>query len=210
MIHLASVKAIALGPFNPHIITPGWLRDTEVIADLPGEFDNFDAGGEPEDIAFSTADIDWQVDGRSLSVESEWLGRDCSEYLARVIRLLPHTPIRAVVNEFYFTASPLEWADGPLPHIGSRSPTALIDAGLEAVRWAGLFDRRDARAELTLESDLKRNGTIGASLRYFRRIRSSKAKDASAEAVLAAAQFLGDLADAKELILSVFGHTVMS
>ncbi len=208
MIRLAGLKSVSLGPFNPHIITPSWLRDTEVIKDLAMESDTTASEEATQEVAFSTADLDWQVDGQSLSVESDRPERNCGDYLARVICLLPHTPVRAVVNEFFYAALPSEWGDGPFPQVGHRSASDYREAGLSAVRWAGLFDRRGARAELMLEADLNHDGAIGASLRYFRRIRTSKAKESSAEAERAAKQFLNDQTDAKELIWTVFGQKV--
>jgi len=208
MIRLASTKAIAWGPFNPHIITPGWVRDIGIIDDLQDRAASVTEEDESESLSFSTLDLDWQVDGKSLSVETENHALDCGVYLARVIQELPHTPLWAVAHEFSYTATKEDWAGGPLPQIGNKVPSAFDQIEIESVRWAGLFNRGNARAELMIEADLKREQMIGIHLGYHRRIRETKFKEAAKAGSDATKHFLRDLCDADELLKIVFGQEV--
>ena len=139
---LELAQTVAIGAFNPYVITPGWLvkygictRDEEVnIRMVPlGEGASFDFGL-----------VEWQVDGQKLGVSSASATIDCGGMVSQVLDLVPHTPVRAIGHNFHFTASRAEWGDRPRPNLGDRGLEDLD--GAEQVRWSGIFRRNDCAA----------------------------------------------------------------
>ncbi len=142
---LELAQTVAVGPFNPHIITPGWLVRWNV---LPDQEVNIRMAAVTDGAAFRFGRLEWQVDPRRLMVSSQTMDDDCGHYVSEVLRLLPHTPVRAVGHNFHFGGSLEDWGERPLPVLGQRSFEGLDQA--EEVRWMGVFRRGDVRIEMTL------------------------------------------------------------
>src|SRR3954465_5160936 len=113
---LEQAQTVAIGAFNPYVITPAWLvkysictRDEEV---------NVRMVPLGEGAAFEFGPIQWQIDGQRLSVSSADRNVDCGNLVSRVLDLLPHTPVQAMGHNFQFTATKEEWGGRSEPRLG--------------------------------------------------------------------------------------------
>jgi hypothetical protein len=77
-LRLEDAQTLAIGPFNPHIITPDWLVKNEVCEEEEVEmrFAPMSQG-----TAFNFKKVKWQIDYRSLMVSSG--EKNCGNLLAR-------------------------------------------------------------------------------------------------------------------------------
>jgi len=142
---LELAQTVAVGPFNPHIITPEWLVRWKV---LPDQEVMIRVAPVIDGAAFRFGSLEWQVDPRRLVVASSTVAEDCGKYVSDVLRLLCHTPVLAIGHNFHYTSNLSDWGSSPLPLLG---PVRFEDLpGGEEVRWAGVFRREDARIEMTL------------------------------------------------------------
>lgn len=140
------VQTVAVGPFNPHIITPEWLVRYKV---LPDQEVQLRLGALIDGVAFRFKRTEWQVDSRRLLVASTTEADDCGELVAKVLELLPHTPVKAVGHNFHFLCSNREsWKDSPLPLLGKKGFGDLSQ--LEQSRWTGIFEKAPVRIEMTV------------------------------------------------------------
>jgi hypothetical protein len=200
---LEQAQTVAIGAFNPYVITPGWLvkygictRDGEVnIRMVPlGEGATFEFGP-----------VQWQVDGQRLSVSSADRSIDCGQLVSRVLTLLPHTPVQAMGHNFQFTATKAEWGARPEPRLGKKGLEEL--EGAEQVRWSGVFRREDARLEVTLAHE---SGLVAVLFNFHRNMNLEIASAAPtpeeqiAQALDAATRFRSDFDHSKELLGSIF------
>lgn len=202
-VTLELAQTVAVGAFNPYVITPGWLvkyrvctRDEEV---------NVRMVPLGEGASFVFGQVEWQVDGQRLSVSSAQPAVDCGSMVSQVLELLPHTPVRAVGHNFHFTAPKAQWGPRPSPKLGDRRMEDLD--GVEQVRWSGIFRRNDARLEVTLayEVDL-----VAVFFNYHRNMDLEQASAAAtppqqiAQAREAAGQFREDFDHSRSLLRSLF------
>ena len=200
---LEQAQTIAIGAFNPYVITPGWLvkygictRDEEVNVRL------VPLG---EGAAFEFGPVQWQVDGQRLSVSSADRNIDCGSRVSQVLALLPHTPVQAMGHNFQFTATKSEWDERPVPRLGRRGLEEL--EGAEQVRWSGVFRRDDARLEITLAHE---SGLVAVLFNFHRNMNLELASTAPspeeqiAQARAAAAEFRADFDHSRELLRSYF------
>lgn len=136
---------VVIGRFNPHIITPDWLR--KVGISRPGEdvSPNVQLSAKAIILRFDVGEYTWSVDAGRLVISTETSG-NTAEKAAAVLNLLPHTPVTAVGSNFRYRCNVSEWR-GRLPK--------LDDVGME-----GLADEGEVR-ELTWKASVKKaNGVI--------------------------------------------------
>jgi hypothetical protein len=200
---LEQVQTVAIGAFNPYVITPGWLvkfgictREEEV---------NVRMVPLGEGSAFEFGPVQWQVDGQRLSVSSADRDVDCGLLVSRVLSLLPHTPVQAMGHNFQFTATKAEWEERPEPRLGGKGLEEL--EGAEQVRWSGVFRKDDARLEITLAYE---SGLVAVLFNFHRNMNLEIASSAPtpeaqiAQAREAAVRFRADFDHSRELLRSIF------
>ena len=200
---LEQAQTVAIGAFNPYVITPGWLakygicaRDEEVNARM------VTLG---EDAAFKFAQVQWQVDSQKLSVSSTDRNVDCGDLVARVLAFLPHTPVQAIGHNFQFTATQADGGDRPEPRLGGKGLEDL--EGAEQVRWSGVFPYDDARLEVTLAHE---TGLVAVLFNFHRTMNLELASVATtpeeqiAQAREAASKFRADFDHSRMLLRSLF------
>jgi hypothetical protein len=148
-LSLETAQALAIGSFNPHIISPEWLVKNKVCEDAEVEIRFMPLS---QGLAFSFKDVQWQIDSRLLMVASR--KENCGNLVAAVIRLLPHTPVRQVGNNFHYAASRDDWNQSSLPMLGSARDGGLGDFGrLEQTRWGCVLRKDEVRVEVTVAQD---------------------------------------------------------
>jgi hypothetical protein len=202
-VTLEQAQTVAVGAFNPYVITPGWLvkyrlcaRDEEV---------NVRMVPLGEGAAFVFGPVQWQVNGQRLSVSSADRNVDCGNLVSQVLSFLPHTPVQAMGHNFQFTGTKAEWGDRPEPRLGTKGLEDL--EGAEQVRWSSVFRRDDARLEVTLAHE---QGLVAVLFNFHRNMNLEIANAAPtpeeqiAQARDAAAYFRADFDHSKEMLRSFF------
>ncbi len=193
---LELAQTVALGPFNPFIITPEWLVRTEILP-RDGEI-RF--GLVSEGAGFEFLGVRWEIDLSRLVVSSTKY--DCGDLVAKVLDQLLHTPVRGVGNNFQFTCDPDSWGQGPLPTLGGKSQVELAKlVPLEQTRWSGVFRREDVRIDVTLVSG---NEILTVLINHHRDTDPRNYKTA----IAAARQFVHDRKVSEELLRSLLSQEV--
>ena len=200
---LELAQTVAIGAFNPYVITPEWLarfgihpKNEEVKVWLV-------ALGEGA--AFELDGVQWQVDNRRLCVASSDRNIDCGQKVSQVLELLPHTPVQALGHNFHFSASKEEWGSRPAPMLGSQGFSGFSD--VEQVRWVGAFHRGETRIEATLAYEVD---AVAVLLNHHRTMDSERARQAStpqeqiAQAREASEKFREDFEVSRELLRRFF------
>ena len=196
-------QTVAIGAFNPYIVTPGWL----VRYGFYGQIGVVNIQLVPigEGAAFTFGSTRWQVDNQRLSVSSSDRNVDCGGLVSRVLQLLPHTPVGAVGHNFHFVTTKEDWAVRPTPRLGSRSLFDLEDA--EQERWVGAFRRDGVRIEATLACEVDAVAVLFNHHRTMNLERMFEAKTAEEQiqpAIAAAQLFQADFAVSRSLLRSLF------
>jgi hypothetical protein len=194
-LSLEIAQTLALGPFNPHIISPEWLVKNGICTDEEVEirFVPMNQG-----IAFSFRDVHWQIDFRSLLIASR--EKSCGELAATVIEKLHHTPIRAVGNNFHYAGTREQWGNSPLPMPGATGWGGFPPVGIvEQLRWTAVFSRADVRIEITLAQT---EAGMAVMFNFHRETKSSE------EARHAALRFDEDKQTSGELLARLFAQGV--
>lgn len=168
-LRLESAQTVARGFFNPHIISPEWLVKNEVCEDEEVEVQFFPLS---QGVAFAfNKDVKWQIDFRHLFVES--LKANCGELVEKVIRLLPHTPIRAVGNNFHYASDKEPWTRSSLPMLGARGPDTFPELGrVEQTRWGSVSQVGEVRIEVTVADD--EDGGFAVLFNFHRETKSAE------------------------------------
>ena len=191
-------QTVAVGPFNPYIITPEWLLRYKVCAE--DEAADFFPGMLTDGTAFTIGALEWEVDYRRMMVSSRTIrtreGETCGDKAAKVMRLLNHTPVEAVGHNFLLTCDLKDWSGKPLPQLGSRMIGEFPDS--RQFRWIGAFTRQNVPIEVTLAVV----PTEGVAVR-FNHERRTNPQDCGA-AVTAAEQFLNDFRISKQMLGELF------
>ena len=183
-------QTVAVGPFNPFIVTPEW--SAKHVLDAAGGEDvewPFEPAISPYS-RFTLGNFDWDVSFEQLAVGSgQPVGdADCGRLVAKVLELLPHTPVRAVGNNFIFDCPPETWGARPLPSLGPTPPAREMPRS----RWVGQFPANGANVEFDVNYVL--NSVVVVQLNFDRRVKDAK------EGMVAAGKFAEDHAVAQELI----------
>jgi len=137
-LELDLTSVVVLGAWNPAIINPAWLGRYKIVEEVPESLAmEFYTGGRR--FRFSLGELDWRVDDSRLEIVSRD-GRDCGSCAARILDLLPHTPIEAVGANFAFRCPREEWPADLLPRLGDVGPPGESEAGdLQQVEWVGTY-----------------------------------------------------------------------
>ena len=139
-----------LGAWNPAIINPEWLAQYKVIEKVTKNI-TFELAGPMGRLIFAIGDVRWEVDPTRLAVKAPKF-KDCGGYIARILGLLPHTPVGAIGSTFVFACPLTDWPETKLPKLGdvqlAPEPTSK---GWHQVKWVGLRSlAKDTRIQLTV------------------------------------------------------------
>ncbi|WP_422932209.1 hypothetical protein [Singulisphaera sp. PoT] len=204
---LELAQAVAIGAFNPYVVTPEWLVRFGVYP-KKGQcrFRLVPLGnGTAFEFKHGSAQIDWQVDNQKLSVASADRSIDCGMTVSKVLELLPHTPVQAIGHNFHFSATKEDWGNRPAPMLGSKGLEDFEKA--EQVRWIGTLRRNGTRIEVTLAHEAD---AVAILFNHHRTMNLELARKALVveeqikEAKEAAGEFSKDFGVSCELLRSLF------
>jgi hypothetical protein len=202
-LKLELAQTVAIGAFNPYVITPEWLVRFGLYAENDEVNVRLVALGDVA--AFEFGCVKWQVDSHRLSVSSSERSVDCGNLVSRVLKLLPHTPVKALGHNFHFSATREEWGMRAAPMLGTKR---LEDfEGAVQVRWVGAFRKGETRIEATLAYEIE---VVAILLNHHRivdleSVRSAREPEARiAPARSAAEKFGDDFEESRALLRSFF------
>jgi hypothetical protein len=194
---LQSNTVVVLGAWNPAIVQPQWLLERKVV--VAGSAENIAANPQTKGLFFQMDGVNWLIDEQRLQI---WAPdkRDTGVYAARVLDLLPYTPIQAVGTNFFFQSSLRDWPREKLPQLGDWTlETAPKEFQFEQFLWGGT--RR--MAETSCQLNLTRAGeTVSLNINLHRNV-----LDAS-RASEYAGRWANDWKCAREMVSQIFGLSV--
>lgn len=92
-----TTSCVVVGRFNPAILHPTWIVKEGVLPS--GEAEVGQALGSTI-VQFRLGGYMWRSSQAKFEVYSESEGLDPGEFVAKVLEILPHTPVRGVGNNF--------------------------------------------------------------------------------------------------------------
>jgi len=195
---LEFASTMAAGPFNPHIITPQWLMKNEVCAAGSGraKFMPFDPS---QGQAFEFGDgMQWQIDYRRLVVISR--DENCGQLVAKVIKLLQHTPVRSVAHSFNYSVIPVNQRKSA-PSLSIFDPEhkrqiTEIVGKVEQLRWTCVLNIDGAVVEVTIADQPELSVALFS---FYRDTESDPVK-----AVMASERFAEDKKESESLLNRLF------
>lgn len=198
-VRLYQLVTVVVGKFNPHIITPDWLKK-EAIAESDSAELLFGVSGREVTFRFKTGRLEWQVDYNRLTITSDDVSQNTARKAAEVIEKLPHTPLSALGNNFHFEGDSSHWGAG-LPSLGKKCDFKSLTAQGKVleVAWSCKVEKQGFLLGVSVE---QKEDIIRVHMNIHRPISS---KD---EAIDAANQFATDLKTSKEFLQDVIGETV--
>jgi hypothetical protein len=213
VLSLDEGRSVALGKFNPHVISPMWLRKYGIRpeGDVDVRLAPLSDGAAFRYDLENKGWVEWETDPDSLQVVTNSSVFDCGRAVASVLELLPHTPIWGVENHFQFAGDRRQWNPQAAPQLGTVS---LSEFGAsEQIRWVGSFQRVDCRLNVTVGIE---GESVAVLFTFFRPIEARLVAEAStpadqiAPARDAALCYEGDHKAARALLRSTFGVEVQN
>lgn len=136
---------IVLGAWNPSILTPAWLHKYKVIETLPDK-PELNLEFATHRITFSAGDLTWSIDQSRLELRLKVLS-DVGQYAARILGLLPHTPVRGIGTNFVFQCPASEW---PQACSWQLSGVPLDISGAKQVQWSVVHTEKETQLSRTV------------------------------------------------------------
>ncbi len=139
-LELDNVSSVVLGAWNPAIISPTWLVGQGIVSPREDEVEmkvSFEAMGSS--IGFEFEGIEWVVSQNRLEAKAR-SDIDCGKCVAAVLKVLNHTPVRAIGSNFTFKCSRDEWPEELLPQLGDvqlNEDSDVLEAKWSQARQAG-------------------------------------------------------------------------
>ena len=201
MPHMTLVlsQTVAVGAFDPRIITPSWLARNDVVREDKWLEDILDSMPTDEN-GFPLGGFDWDISLNRMTVSTKSPELNCGRAVAGVIELLRHMPVSAIGHNFHYTCPVSDWPAPATPKLGDRTAT---DLDATETRWTGRFDREGVVIEVELLYTPKADDVVAVRTNFER----SSGKDWES-AVSAARSFAADRAEAHELARTLFGLEV--
>lgn len=183
MLELQSASLTLLGNFNPFIISPDWLKATEIwdVKDLHLSLGSTGGAG----VQFYGDGTEWRVTSERLVITS--MDVDCGLLAEKILDALPHTPMVAVVFHFVFQVS----SDNTDAVFSAIRRAIGPESGAELLRWGTVFHRDDARIDVAFVT-----GTQGTTVSSSHR-RATRTTRVAKDAVK---NFSNDKRQASELV----------
>ena len=171
-------SVIVIGPWNAAIISPQWLAQHKVVEEVPDDM-SYELGVPVNRLSFAIGDVSWAVDGSRLEVKASKF-KDCGCYVARIMALLPHTPVGAIGTNFVFTSPIPDWPPSKLPRLGDLQLTATpVYPDMHQVQWIGLRTLADG-TNLQITVIQQEQKEVAAAFNFHRNVPNAETAKAYA------------------------------
>ena len=168
-----SSNVVVVGAWNPAIISPPWLSNNKVVEELPKEL-QVELGLKPSGriIKFELGGVQWKVTEDKLEIHGKGQEKDCGVFAARVLLLLPHTPIGAIGSNFVFESTLEEWPDPVKPYLGKlRLGAEAGHSNFRQVQWSGA-GQQDEHTRLSIVVAARLNQGVQVTVNFHRNVQS--------------------------------------
>ena len=184
-------SVVVLGAWNPAIISPPWLGKYGIVEKMPEEVEavayplrahfHFDIGG-----------FAWDVDNTRLAIKADE-PLDCGSLVARILGLLPHTPVRAVGTNFGFHFSPGDWPDECRPRLeGIAQQVEGKGSPFVEMQWQGARELgEDTKLRITVAEEPEEGVVVRFNLQR------------TVDSAERAAEFAGKWAEDRETVIGL-------
>jgi hypothetical protein len=144
---------VVRGDWNPAIISPQWLLKYKVVESPPTNLGLITSAAGNR-ITFLSDKVTWVIDSTRLELRARE-PVDLGSYAARLLGLLPHTPIRAIGVTFYFLCPVDKWPEAALPTLGDiRLTPRPAYPDLQQIQWSCIRKfPENTRLQLTLTQE---------------------------------------------------------
>jgi hypothetical protein len=154
---LDRTSVVVIGAWNPAIIQPDWLFRSKVVEVGSSEV-TVEVNPRTRQYRYSLGDFRWTVDDNRLEILSQRF-EDCGVFAARVLALLPHTPVDAVGTNFVFKYPIQIWPKNLTASIGGFTLDHQPEnVKFEQFTWSGVKNLHRGRLQIAVtqkaESDV--------------------------------------------------------
>lgn len=198
-------SCVVVGTFNMYILHPQWLAKHKIIEEGTevGIETNLTQPGFR--FRFPKNKAIWSVAPHRLAIESQDPKTDCGETVAKILRVLPETPLFALGNNVHYQAklSELENLSEAIREFPrTESPTPEQAVAQRTFRMGvKRGEHETVNVQISLEDDcVKLACNVHAEL--------GNREDADDAAVDAAKRFFDDRAEVKDLAQHFFGTSI--
>src|SRR5690349_14627707 len=135
-LKLFALDTAVIGNLNPFIITPEWLAKQEILPSNQKQqvTASFEFPDRSISFRFKIDDLSWDINFSRCVVSAEKV-IDTSKTIVKIFRKLPHTPVKAVGNNFHYRREGLDW-NGRVPRLGELDFDSLKEHGnVQSVKW---------------------------------------------------------------------------
>jgi len=198
-------SCVVVGTFNMYILHPQWLARHEIIesgTEVPIDTNLTQPGFRlrfPKDKAI------WNVAPNRLAIESQDPQTDCGQIVAKILRVLPETPLFALGNNVHYQAerSELESLSDTIRAFPRAKSPAQEQSIVQRTFHVGV--KRTEHETINLQISLKDDSIELACNVHSELANREKANEA---AVSAAERFFEDRAEAKSLAQHFYGTSI--
>lgn len=198
-------SCVVVGTFNMYILHPQWLTKHRIIEpgmDVEVETNLTQPGFR---FRFPKYKAAWNVTPNRLVVESHDPATDCGGVVAKLLNVLPETPLFALGNNVHYQAE-LSERDNLSPPIRDFPDTKAPAKEQSVLQWTfHTAVKRSERATVNLQMALKEDG-IELVCNVHNEL--GNVENANKVAVAAAERFLDDRAETKALAQHFFGTSI--
>jgi hypothetical protein len=198
-------SCVVVGTFNMYIFHPPWLEKHEIIrkGTEVGIDTNLIRPGFR--FRFPQYKATWMVAPDRLAVESDEPKTDCGKPVAKVLRVLPETPLFALGNNVHYKAelSELENLSEAIRGFPCMECPTRGQSVVQRTFHVGI--KRNEHETITLQISLKEDSI---ELACNVHVELDNREKASEVAVTAAEQFFGDQSEAMTLAQHHFGVSI--
>lgn len=194
--NLPKANCVVIGSLNRAILQPPWLAGKGLITT------GGDGSFPPMDVIFTVGStvykIDdtqftWQIEAGKLIVDRSDVSSDANPgaKVVELLKILEHTPIRAVGNNFVFPVGEPISATAK-SHLSNSLSDALPGGQIASINYVA--ECRGANLHVTADNLASEGGVQSVRLNFHRETQDN------AEARLAAGEWEADLAEAKRIM----------
>ena|GEM_PF-3284775 len=207
-MQLIESNIVLLGGFNPHIIEPKWLCRHDVVSENPEEFEIEMKiqllGPSAHIVKFELDGLRWEVSQDRILIGSDE-AKSPLAWFDRLLKMLPHTPLRAVGTNFKLRCKRTDW---PLdiPKLPNQDKAAHLIGDLIA---STTLTKGQLKDETQVNLSLNANESeVVLDANFHRGVTETDKVSAIERALYAMGEYDGDIDRLRSIVTAMTGQEV--
>lgn len=188
--NMQSAQLVLDGNFNPYLVSPEWIGKQDIWV---SKNVRLALGAIKDGVQFQDESTEWSVSSNHLAISS--VECDCGSMASKVLKELPHTPIKSVRADFVFHN---DSDDGSSPIFTPLASGPLKSLSADLLTAGAIFHRENVRVEVRL---VKGAEGVTVSVHFFRHTPNVETAVSAVEA------FEEDKKESLDIITSILGDT---